>query len=80
KLDKKVVEVSWVISVIILIILSVKTPLMLITLLEPSTRYLLPGAKLSSAKEIGKLGRRGIKRDIFFVILLILTGTLTFLL
>ncbi len=80
KLDKKVVQASWLVSVVILAILSVGTPLMLVTLLEPSTRYLLPGAKLSSAKEIAKLGRSGIKKDILFIALLVLTGTISTLL
>lgn len=72
KLRKEVVIVSWIISVIVMTILALKffTPLLLIALIEPSTRFLSPGEKLKSMKELANLGRRGIKRDFLFVALL----------
>jgi hypothetical protein len=77
KLDRRVVQISWVISLVLLIVLSLKNPITLITLIEPSTRYLIPGEKLKSPKEIRELGRRGSKKDILFVVLLMITYTLS---
>ncbi|WP_016732136.1 hypothetical protein [Saccharolobus islandicus] len=77
KLDKRVVQISWVISLALLIVLSLKNPITLITLIEPSTRYLIPGEKLKSPKEIRELGKRGSKKDILFVVLLTITYTLS---
>lgn len=79
KLDKRVVQFSWLLSLAILVLLSVKSLLLLmpLTLIEPSTRFLFPGKKLPSMRDIAKLGRRGLKRDIIFVALLILTTILS---
>ncbi|QGA54093.1 hypothetical protein GFS03_05670 [Sulfolobus sp. E5-1-F] len=77
RLNKRIVQISWIISLISLIALSLKNPITLITLLEPSTRYLIPGEKLKSTKEIKDLGKRGSKRDMLFVALLAITYTLS---
>ncbi|WP_338598537.1 hypothetical protein V6M85_07785 [Sulfolobus tengchongensis] len=73
KLDKRIVQISWIISIIVLLLLSLKNPLPLLTLIEPSIRYLKPGEKLKSPKEIKDLGKRGSRRDIIFIILLAIT-------
>jgi len=79
KLDKKVVQLSWLASLIILTLLTVQSSLfmMLLTVIEPSTRFLAPGDKLPSMKDVRKLGRSGAKRDVLFIVLLILTAVLS---
>jgi len=79
KLDKKVVQLSWFASLTILILLTVKSSLllMLLTVIEPSLRFFLPGDKLPSMKDVAKLGRRGAVRDMVFIVLLILTAVLS---
>lgn len=72
KLRKEVIIVSWIASAILMIILAFKffTPLILVALIEPSVRFLFPGEKLKSMKELANLGKRLVKRDILFVALL----------
>ncbi|ACP45181.1 conserved hypothetical protein [Sulfolobus islandicus Y.G.57.14] len=79
RLDKSIVQASWVLSLIILTLISLNTPLLLVSLIEPSTRFLRPGEKLKSSKEIALLGRKGSRRDIIFVTLLILLSLLSLL-
>lgn len=67
KLDKKVPQISWIVSLIVLVTLSINYPLTLISLIEPSIRFLNPGEKLKSSKEIKDLGKNGSKRDLLFV-------------
>ncbi len=71
------VETSWMISVLLLVLMSVGHPLLMLTLLEPSTRFLSPGEKMSSMKEIVTLGRNGAKRDVLFVGLLAVLAVLS---
>ncbi|MFP3233470.1 MAG: hypothetical protein RXR08_07200, partial [Sulfolobaceae archaeon] len=66
-------------SLVILTLISLNTPLLLVSLIEPSTRFLRPGEKLKSPKEITLLGRKGSKRDVIFVVLLILLSLLSLL-
>jgi len=79
KLDKKVIQFSWLISLIILGLLTAKSSLllMLLTTIEPSLRFFFPGNKLSSMRDVSKLGKRGAVRSMIFVILLILTSILS---
>lgn len=79
KLDKRVVQLSWLISLLILILLTLKSSLllMLFALIEPSLRFLLPRGKLASMKDVAKLGRRGAVRDAMFITLLILTAVIS---
>ncbi|AHC52094.1 hypothetical protein SUSAZ_09375 [Sulfolobus acidocaldarius SUSAZ] len=73
KLSKGVVQEAWVISVIILVFLSLyvfKVPLLLLSLIEPSLRFIRPGQKLGSMKELARLGKKGVKRDSLFIALL----------
>ncbi|MCH4814680.1 MAG: hypothetical protein QXY87_10210 [Saccharolobus sp.] len=77
KLDKRIVQISWIISLVLIIGLSIRNPITLITLIEPSIRYLIPGEKLKSPKEIRDLGKKGSKKDILFVVLLAITYTLS---
>jgi len=79
KLDKKAVQISWLASLSILILLTLKSSLllMLLSLIEPSFRFLLPGEKLASMKDVAKLGRRGAVRDSMFIALLILTAVIS---
>ncbi|ACP35016.1 conserved hypothetical protein [Sulfolobus islandicus L.S.2.15] len=79
RLNKSIVQASWVLSLIILTLISLNTPLLLVSLIEPSTRFLRPGEKLKSSKEIALLGRKGSRRDIIFVTLLILLSLLSLL-
>ncbi|ARM76893.1 hypothetical protein [Acidianus manzaensis] len=72
KLKKNDVIFTWILILIILLILSMKFDyLLLLALIEPSIRFLLPGDKLKSMKELPELGKRGAKRDLLFVALLI---------
>ena len=82
KLDRRVVQLSWLASLAILILLTMKSSLllMLLTVIEPSSRFLFPGDKLASMKDVGKLGRRGAKKDVLFIALLIFTSVLSMLL
>lgn len=77
RLNKAIVQTSWILSLIILTLISLNTPLLLVSLIEPSTRFLRPGEKLKSPKEIALLGRKGSRRDIIFVTLLILLSLLS---
>lgn len=79
KLDKKVIQLSWLISLIILGLLTAKSSLllMLLTTIEPSLRFFFPGNKLSSMRDVSKLGKRGAVRSMIFIILLILTSILS---
>ncbi|AWR98050.1 hypothetical protein DFR86_11235 [Acidianus sulfidivorans JP7] len=72
KLKKNYVIINWILVLIILTIISIKfnSYLLLLTLIEPSLRFLLPGEKLKSMKELPALGRKGAKRDMLFVVLL----------
>jgi len=79
RLDKSIVQASWILSLVILTLISLNTPLLLVSLIEPSTRFLRPGEKLKSPKEITLLGRKGSKRDVIFVVLLILLSLLSLL-
>ncbi|BDB99535.1 hypothetical protein [Saccharolobus caldissimus] len=79
KLNKTIVQASWVLSLIILTLISLNTPLLLVSLIEPSTRFLRPGEKLKSPKEIAPLGKKGSRRDIIFVALLMLLSLLSLL-
>ncbi|EZQ11389.1 hypothetical protein CM19_01535 [Candidatus Acidianus copahuensis] len=80
KLDRKVLMVSWSISLFLLITLSLylNVFLMLLALIEPSVRFFKPGEKLKSSKEIRSLGRGGMKRDLLFVTLTVVTSYLVF--
>jgi len=79
KLDRRVVQLSWLASLAILILLTMKSslPLMLLTVIEPSSRFFFPGNKLASMKDVAKLGRRGAKKDVLFIALLIFTSVLS---
>jgi hypothetical protein len=75
RLNKEVVQWAWVISIIILVFLSLyvfKVPLLLLSLIEPSLRFMTPGQKLGSMKELGTLGKKGAKRDVLFITLLLI--------
>lgn len=77
-LDKKVTSIVWMIVVPVLIYLSMDSPLLLISLIEPSIRFLNPGDKLKSTKEISTMGRNIAKRDAIFLVILIITSVLAF--
>ncbi|EWG06620.1 MAG: hypothetical protein ASUL_08629 [Candidatus Aramenus sulfurataquae] len=71
RLKAWVVRASWLSSVLVLSTLSVNYPILLLTLVEPSIRFLFPGQKLGSMKEIATLGRKGAKRDALFLVILV---------
>ena len=70
KLDKRVVQVSWLISLPLMLFIGMRAPLLFLTLVEPTIRYLKPGEKLKSPKEIKELGRKGSKKDMAFLAIL----------
>lgn len=80
KLKKQIVITSWIISILVLALITIRffTPLLMITAIEPSFRFFFPGEKLKSMKELADLGRRGIKRDFLFVSLLIVLSLIKF--
>lgn len=77
KLSKKAPQISWFVSLLILIILGIKFPLTLLSLIEPSFRFFNPGEKLKSMKEVKDLGKNGSKRDMMFIVILIVTYTVS---
>lgn len=78
KLSNKPLMMSWSISLLLLVTLSLylNVSLMLLALIEPSIRFFRPGEKLKSPKEIKSLGRSSMKRDLIFVSLTIATSYL----
>ncbi|BCU69839.1 hypothetical protein [Stygiolobus caldivivus] len=70
KLDKRVVQVSWLTSLLLMLFIGMRTPLLFLTLIEPTIRYLKPGEKLKSPKEIKELGRKGSRKDMAFLAIL----------
>ncbi|BDC17595.1 hypothetical protein [Acidianus sp. HS-5] len=65
-------RLSWVASLILNSFAVIINPLLVLPLIEPTIRYINPGAKLKSASEIKGLGRKGIKRTLLVFILLLL--------
>ncbi|MCI2414715.1 MAG: hypothetical protein MPF33_05630 [Candidatus Aramenus sp.] len=65
------VRASWLSSVLVWVTLSVSYPILLLTLVEPSIRFLFPGQKLGSMKEIATLGRKGARRNVLLLVLLV---------
>ncbi|QKQ99068.1 hypothetical protein GWK48_00460 [Metallosphaera tengchongensis] len=71
------VTVSWIISLIALIPLSsIFLPTLLLGLIEPTIRFLRPGSKLSSGKEMRSLGRELSKRTMILVSVLVISEIL----
>ncbi|BFH74578.1 hypothetical protein SJAV_25220 [Sulfurisphaera javensis] len=77
KLSKKAPQISWFISLLLLFFLSIKFPLTLVSLIEPSFRFFNPGDKLKSVKEIKDLGKNGSKKDLIFLGVLTITYTIS---
>ncbi len=77
-LDKKVTSIVWMVVVTMLVYLSIDSTLLFISLIEPSIRFLNPGDKLKSTKEIPTMGRNIAKRDAIFLVILIITSVLAF--
>jgi len=51
--------------------------MMLLTLIESSLRFFLNGDKLTSMKDVPRLGKKGAVRDTMFIALLILTAIIS---
>ncbi len=68
------VRLSWVVSLLTVAPLTVNHPLLALALVEPSFRFLRPGERLSSPKEIRNLGRKGLWKDLLFLTLLAATS------
>ncbi|BBG26082.1 hypothetical protein [Sulfuracidifex tepidarius] len=76
-LDKRVTPVLWTVVLSVLTYLSLGSPLLLLSLVEPSLRFLNPGDKLKSPKEVSSMGRRIAKRDAVFLAILIVASVLS---
>ncbi|AWR98408.1 hypothetical protein [Metallosphaera hakonensis] len=65
-----IVRIVWALSLLICVITSLAFPPVLVSLVEPSIRFMRPGEKLRSASQIKELGKRGSKRTILLFALL----------
>ncbi|AWR95254.1 hypothetical protein [Acidianus brierleyi] len=72
KISKNTVRLAWIISLFTIVYFSLYIPIILIGLIEPSIRFLNPGNKLSSAKDIKNLGWKIARRTIILMLVIII--------
>ncbi len=71
KISKNIVRFAWIISLFPIVYFSRYIPIMLIGVIEPSIRFLNPGNKLTSAKDIKNLGWKIARRSTILILVII---------
>lgn len=72
KISKNIVRLAWIISLFLIVYFSLYIPIILIGIVEPSIRFLNPGNKLSSAKDIKNLGWKIARRSMILMLAIII--------
>lgn len=72
KISKNIVRLAWIISLFLVVYFSLYIPIILLGIIEPSIRFLNPGNKLSSAKDIKNLGWKMARRSMILMVVIII--------